>query len=298
MTYEYDPNPRQRKPRRKKHLSTGNIILITFIAAALCVLLVFAFFHFGLGLTYVKIDTEIGGYVKFFGYVDENNNPSKGDLYYSDGTTATVDQASNTVTFSNGNVYTGTLSPALRMEGAGGKLICANGDEYEGDFDGGLFSGKGIYRYANGDVYEGEFKEGKKDGQGKLTWRDGSYYVGTFSDNKKEGDGEYHWADGSYYVGSYKGDLKDGEGTFHYSNGDIYIGHFENDARTGTGTYTWASGDEYEGEFKNNVIDGKGTYRFASGRVYEGEFSNGAIAEQPKTEDPVSEETTAVGSGN
>ena len=197
MTYEYDPN---RKPtRRRKRMSTGNIILITVGAAALCVVLVFAFFHYGLGLTYVMINTQIGGYVKFFGYVDSDNKPSKGDLFYSDGTTAKVDMSKNEVTFSDGAVYTGALSAALRMEGEG-TLKCANGDSYVGTFKDGLFSGEGTYTYAGGDTYQGSFSEGKKQGAGKITWADGSSYEGNFEADKKSGEGTYLWADGSSYA--------------------------------------------------------------------------------------------------
>ena len=282
MTYEYDPN---RKPaRRKKRMSTSNIVLITVGAAALCVVRVFAFFHYGLGLTYVKINTQIGGYVKFFGYVDDNKTPTKGDLFYSDGTTAKVDREKNEVTFSDGAVYTGALSSSLRMEGDG-TLCCANGDTYVGGFKDGLFSGMGVYTYANGDRYEGTFSEGKKQGTGKITWADGSYYEGEFSNDKKNGQGEYHWADGSSYVGTFVDDLKNGQGTFRYANGDIYVGTFVDDARTGQGKYTWAAGDEYEGEFRDNAISGQGTYRFASGRTYTGQFENNEIVKDASTAD-------------
>lgn len=283
MTYEYDPN---RKPtRRRKRVSTGNIILITVGAAALCAVLVFAFFHYGLGLTYVKINTQIGGYVKFFGYVDSDNKPSKGDLFYSDGTTAKVDMSKNEVTFSDGAVYTGALSAALRMEGEG-TLKCANGDSYVGTFKDGLFSGEGTYTYAGGDTYQGSFSEGKKQGAGKITWADGSSYEGNFEADKKSGEGTYLWADGSSYVGNFENDLKNGHGVYKYARKDtdteqvvydIYDGNFVDDAREGQGKYTWANGDEYEGEFKDNAMNGQGTYHFASGRVYTGEFKDNAI---------------------
>ena len=228
------------------------------------------------GLRYIKLNTEIGGYVKFFGTVDSEGKPYKGDLYYSDGTTAKVDMLNHTVTFSNKDVYTGSLNSSLRMEGEG-KLEYSTGDVYEGAFSAGVISGHGIFSYANGDVYEGEFANGMKCGKGTYTWFDGSSYEGDFVDDRKDGFGVYRWADGSTYSGGYKNELKEGTGTYRFANGDVYSGDFSADARTGFGTYTWANGDEYVGEFYDNEMNGEGEYRFASGRVYTGTFENGII---------------------
>ncbi len=265
--------PRRKRP--KKHLSTAQILLYTFIAALICVVLVFAAIYAS-GLRYIKLNTEIGGYVKFFGTVDGQNNPYKGDLYYSDGTTAKVDMLNHKVTFSNGDVYTGALNSSLRMEGEG-TLAYSTGDIYEGTFEDGVITGEGTFTYANGDVYRGTFLNGSKNGEGVYTWFDGSSYTGTFVDDKKEGWGVYLWSDGSSYTGEYKNELKDGTGTYRFANGDVYSGTFVADARTGQGTYTWANGDEYIGNFEDNEMNGAGTYRFASGRTFEGNFKNGVI---------------------
>ncbi len=265
--------PRRKKP--KKHLSTAQILLYTFIVALICVILVFAAIYAS-GLRYIKLNTEIGGYVKFFGTVDGQNNPYKGDLYYSDGTTAKVDMLNRKVTFSNGDVYTGALNASLRMDGDG-KLEYATGDIYEGTFENGVITGEGTFKYANGDVYTGAFENGAKNGSGVYKWFDGSTYTGEFVDDKKDGWGVYLWSDGSSYTGEYKNELKDGTGTYRFANGDVYSGDFVADARTGQGTYTWANGDEYIGTFEDNEMNGTGTYRFASGRTFEGNFENGVI---------------------
>ncbi len=274
-------NPKKKKPRR--HLSTAQILLYTFIAALVCVILVFVAIYAS-GLRYVKLNTEIGGYVKFFGTVDKAGNPYKGDLYYSDGTTAKVDMLNHRVTFSNGDVYTGALNSSLRMEGDG-KLEYNTGDVYEGSFVAGVIAGEGTFTYANGDVYKGSFAEGTKNGEGVYTWFDGSSYTGTFVSDKKEGTGVYVWSDGSSYTGEYKNDLKEGTGTYRYANGDVYSGQFSADARTGQGTYTWENGDEYVGEFLDNDMNGHGTYRFASGRTFEGTFENGTLVRDTGTEE-------------
>lgn len=264
-----------RKKRPKRHLSTARILLYTFIAALICVAAVFAAIYAS-GLRYIKLNTEIGGYVKFFGTVDSEGKPYKGDLYYSDGTTAKVDMLNRTVTFSNKDVYTGSLNSSLRMEGEG-TLEYSTGDVYEGTFSAGVISGHGVFSYANGDVYDGEFANGMKNGKGVYTWFDGSSYDGDFVDDRKDGFGVYRWADGSTYSGGYKNELKEGTGIYRFANGDVYSGDFSADARTGFGTYTWANGDEYVGEFYDNEMNGEGEYRFASGRVYTGTFENGII---------------------
>ena len=278
--------PRRKRP--KKHLSTAQILLITFIAALICVILVFVAIYAS-GLRYIKLNTEIGGYVKFFGTVDSEGSPYKGELYYSNGTTATVDMLNNKVTFSNGDVYTGPLSASLRMHGEG-KLSYNTGDVYEGTFVDGVISGEGKFTYANGDIYEGSFSDGMKNGTGVYTWFDGSSYNGEFVNDKKEGWGVYLWSDGSSYTGEYKNELKDGTGTFRFANGDVYSGTFVADSRTGQGTYTWANGDEYIGNFEDNEMNGTGTYRFASGRTFEGRFEDGVLVRDLGTE---SEETDA-----
>ncbi len=282
--------PRRKRP--KKHLSTAQILFITFIAALICVILVFIAIYAS-GLRYIKLNTEIGGYVKFFGTVDGDGNPYKGELYYSDGTTATVDMLNNKVTFSNGDIYTGALNASLRMNGEG-KLEYNTGDVYEGTFADGVISGEGKFSYANGDTYVGMFADGMKNGNGVYTWFDGSTYTGDFVNDKKEGSGVYLWSDGSSYTGEYKNELKDGTGTYRFANGDVYSGSFVADARTGHGTYTWANGDEYVGNFEDNEMNGTGTYRFASGRTFEGRFEDGVLVrdlggDEETAEDPAAQ---------
>ena len=273
--------PKRKRP--KKHLSTGQILLFTLILALLCVVGVFAMFYLS-GLRYIKINTEIGGYVKFFGTVDAENAPYRGDLYYSDGSTAKVDMLNHRVTFSGGDVYEGSLNYALRMDGEG-VLRYATGDVYSGTFKDGVISGEGTFAYVNGDKYVGTFTDGKKEGEGVYTWFDGSAYDGHFSADQKNGFGTYRWSDGSYYTGTYVNDLKEGTGTYHYANGDLYSGTFSKDARSGQGTYTWANGDEYVGNFTDNEMNGHGTYRFASGRTFDGTFKDGALVRDAAAEE-------------
>ncbi len=272
-------NEQQAAPlRRRQGNGTGKIFLTTFLIALGCVLAILLILYL-CGIRYISIRTEVGssgGTVKFFGRVDADGAPYSGNLFYSNGVTAEVDMKNHTVSFSNGDVYTGELNSSLKLHGEG-TLVYNTGDKYEGQFENGSISGEGTFTYSNGDLYIGQFSGGKKNGTGTYTWNDGSSYEGGFKDDMKEGEGSYIWADGSSFTGTFVNDLKEGSGTQKFANGDTYTGEYQADVRSGKGTYTWANGDIYEGEFSDNNMNGKGVYRFASGRVYEGTFKNGII---------------------
>ena len=104
------------------------ILAITVLIAIICVAITFLGIYLS-GIRYIKIDTDGGGYIKFFGRVDSLGAPSQGRLYYSDGTTAEVDMATGTVTYSNGDVYVGELKNLLKH--GQGKMTFATGDVYE-----------------------------------------------------------------------------------------------------------------------------------------------------------------------
>ena len=87
---------------------------------------------------------------------------------------------------------------------------------YDGEWQNGLWHGKGVLAFSNGERYAGEFTEGKFSGSGSYSWPDGSEYVGDFADNKRNGNG-----------------------MIIYANGDQYVGGFLDGKRHGQGTYTW-----------------------------------------------------------
>ena len=62
--------------------------------------------------------------------------------------------------------------------------------KYIGQWEGGLFSGRGILFCWDGSSYDGQWAEGKKKGQGTLTYGDESdkfRYDGKFVDDKFHG---------------------------------------------------------------------------------------------------------------
>jgi hypothetical protein len=55
---------------------------------------------------------------------------------------------------------------------ANGKGVARGIDYYEGQFDKGMPSGKGTYKWADGTYYEGHWENGNRDGSGKMVYRD------------------------------------------------------------------------------------------------------------------------------
>lgn len=69
------------------------------------------------------------------------------------------------------------------------KQIYDTGDTYEGETEGDLKSGEGIYTYEKGDKYEGTWKDDLPNGKGTYTWANGDIFVGEWKDGNIEGKG-------------------------------------------------------------------------------------------------------------
>lgn len=92
--------------------------------------------------------------------------------------------------------------------------VWANGNEYRGQFKGGMRNGKGRWvKYLNKAIqkmdkvcfsYEGEYVNDKKQGSGVFRWPSGNYYIGNFLNDYRHGYGEMYWVDGSYYKGHWE----------------------------------------------------------------------------------------------
>jgi hypothetical protein len=195
-----------------------------------------------------------------------------------------------------GGAPSGTVSrpPAVEIS----VLDLPNGDRYEGEIQGGLFNGWGLYISAAGDRYEGFFRNDLRHGQGIFTGRDGARYRGTFRNDLRHGTGALSLADGIQYIGEFRDDLMSGRGllTFpdgnrylgevrngvpnghgimRFFNGDIYEGTFRDGTRTGFGTYTFVEGGHYVGGFVEGKRHGKGRFVYPGGEVYVGQFRSG-----------------------
>lgn len=64
--------------------------------------------------------------------------------------------------------YTGGCKNGL----ANGKGEARGIDYYEGQFDKGMPSGKGTYKWADGTYYEGHWENGNRDGTGRMVYKD------------------------------------------------------------------------------------------------------------------------------
>lgn len=66
----------------------------------------------------------------------------------------------------NGEYFSGRFSEDGVFQSGTIKIFLSNGDDYEGDYLDGKFTGKGKFVYADGSSYEGELVDGKKNGNG------------------------------------------------------------------------------------------------------------------------------------
>jgi hypothetical protein len=154
-------------------------------------------------------------------------------------------------------------------------LDLPNGDRYEGEVEGGLFNGWGLYLSAAGDRYEGYFRNDLRHGQGIFSGRDGSRYRGEFRHDLRHGVGSLSMPDGMQYIGEFRDDLMAGRGVLTYPDGNRYLGEVRNGVPNGQGIMRFFNGDIYEGTFRDGVRTGFGTYTFVDGGHYVGGFVNG-----------------------
>lgn len=159
--------------------------------------------------------------------------------------------------FQEGNKYTGPRDSAGLAHGQG-RLVAANGDQYEGGFKHGKFDGEGVYRFKrSAGVYKGEFKDGKFHGRGKESYHNGSHYDGEYRNGERNGKGLMVYRNGSSYEGEWVKGMKEGKGKMDFAG---------KDGKTIEQTYI--------GEFKNGKRHGRGKLRTKTHRV-EGEFRDG-----------------------
>ncbi len=277
-------NRNVRRTRKNRVNPLAAVLLVALVIIAVVGLILLA-----VGYRYINTDG-----VKYTGFV-KNGLPVNGTVKYADDLSGklSVDNKTGvyTITYSNGDVYTGGLKGILR-HGKGIVKIKDTDEVYAGDFLDDRLTGEATVTGPDGRKYEGGMLDGKKNGTGKLTMPDGSYYYGEFKDDMRNGYGEQHNADGSSYYGSFVADKRQGteeisfvllDGTRYngkcrmvFANGDEYVGDYFNDKRNGKGKYIWANGATYEGDFAGGVPHGIGTYTASAGSTpYTGEFADG-----------------------
>lgn len=173
-------------------------------------------------------------------------------------------------TTENGNRYEG-FQNGENLPSGQGKVIYANGDQYEGNFVDGYRQGHGKYTWENGAVYVGNYESGKKSGFGILEFADSDQmYIGEWKDNQREGLGILYDKDEQYETGVWKENKKveniqgvpleteDGylyssseeelsnKVIIFYSDGTMYIGEANVSAKKPTGWGVTFSKDDLE----------------------------------------------------
>ncbi len=186
--------------------------------------------------------------------------------------------------------------------GSTGKMTFAKLGIYEGEFSGGVRSGKGTFTWDNGDQYYGIWANDHINGEGILTLMDGSTVLeGKFANNvlskgtvtyaveggtairnvlngKTQAGVTIVYQDDTRVVGTLKGKEFSGNVTVTYASGDIYVGTLNNGLKSGKGTYTWKSGAHYVGNWANDKMHGTGKYYYEkdeSMRYLSGTFVDG-----------------------
>ena len=132
------------------------------------------------------------------------------------------------------------------------------------------FTGWGRDIRENGDIYEGRFENGELTGKG-IFKNNKMFYVGDFYNFIKHGKGDLI-TDKYHYKGFFINDKKDRKGKIEIFNHGIYEGTFKDDKINGKGIFMWKHGAIYEGEIMNGKLYGRGKMKAENGTVYEGNF--------------------------
>ena len=201
----------------------------------------------------------------------------------------------NTFVFACGAEYQGEWK-GYRRDGLG-KLILANGAEYEGYFYKGFRHGYGTCAGLKCS-YKGYWDEEFFDGPGEMTYYDlssldgiwkngkvisgklkfaGGEYTGYFNSYSFEGSGIYINKQGDIKKGNWHKGKLCGNGEISLKNGSTYIGVFIDDFLDGKGSIDTPS-YSYTGDVKQSLPDGEGVMVFKNINCkYEGGFIEGVI---------------------
>lgn len=127
------------------------------------------------------------------------------------------------------------------------------GAVYTGELDGDIHDGIGRLVCTNGDSYQGEWKAGQRSGFGISRWRDGSHYIGFFRSDLRWGPGEYHATDGSVRIGEWSEDMMNGTGMQTWEDGRRYLGQWREGRKEGVGCMV----DRDRSEARGMWVEGK-----------------------------------------
>jgi len=199
---------------------------------------------------------------------------------------------------STGDVYEGGCVNGFR-EGFG-KLVCANGDVFIGEYTGGEMQSKTRLDRAN--MQAGTDENGLrirlftatatgeralKAGLGKFLYTgetiqraeasEGGAVSGAVGSGGEHGGAQAKTQKVFQSPGERSrlssGRVRHGHGEITYDSGSYYVGQWQLDTREGTGKFTFACGDVYDGEWKLGEYSGKGSYTSADSDEYVGDWA-------------------------
>ena len=167
-----------------------------------------------------------------------------------------------------------------------GKYIFANKDIYEGDFNQGDMTGKGIFTFfSDNSRYEGDIEKGYFKGKGKMKWSNGIEYSGDFLDSYLNGNGAItNKIQQEKYHGMFERNEFNGKGIYYYRNGDVFEGNFEYGIKSGYGKFTRNDKLEFKGFWNDDLPNGNGELIFRETSL-KGYFRNGVFIEDSENEE-------------
>ncbi len=153
-------------------------------------------------------------------------------------------------------------------------LLSAQGDCIKGD----CIDGYGEFKFPSGTLYKGNFQNGVFQGRGTCVYYDKSVYTGWWEDRLPNGMGTLTEPDGKVKSGLWKnGHLIDESGNVLDSefimktidSGEIQYGCLQGDCENGPGLKAFPDGSKYEGFFKDGKCDGMGKWFYPNGDILE-----------------------------
>lgn len=172
------------------------------------------------------------------------------------------------------SIYVGELSNDEKI-GMGKETLLKTGVVYEGEFNNGVFAGKGKITYPDGRAYEGIFTNGELDGEAVYYALDGNKYPGIMQSNKWTGETYEKDNYGNIFKGFLKDGVPDGKGEMIFANKISYKGDFKGGHFYGKGEQVFPNGSKFDGEWVNDTLVAGNVFIKYDDGTYTGSYVNG-----------------------
>jgi hypothetical protein len=150
---------------------------------------------------------------------------------------------------------------------------------YTGEVKDGKPNGMGVAKYKSGNAvrYVGNFQNGMYNGKGTMFFKEGAFLTGEWKNGKLNGKGSFLSEAGLLYIGNFANGVKQGRGILFYKDNGMIMGNFSNDKLNGRGFQIFADGSIVSDvNYKDDKRNGTGyQYEIKSKKLYEGEWSDG-----------------------